>query len=78
MASRPLCILGLDPTKSTCRRSTITYEANCTLPDELLEQIAEQGFDAVLELIRTIIDLLDPDRKMGDIGKKRKTAAPCS
>jgi putative transposase len=34
----------------------MTYEANCTLPDELLEQIAEQGLEVVPELIRTIIN----------------------
>ncbi len=34
----------------------MTYQANCTLPDELLEQIAEQGLEVVPELIRTIIN----------------------
>jgi transposase-like protein len=34
----------------------MTYQADCTLPDELLEQIAEQGLEAVPELIRTIIN----------------------
>ena len=47
----------------------MTCEADFTLSDELLEQSAEQSFDAVPELNRIIIDLLDPERKMGDIGK---------
>ena len=34
----------------------MTYESNCTLLEELLEQTAEQGFDVVPELIRTIIN----------------------
>jgi len=34
----------------------MTYQTDCTLPDELLEQIAEQGLEAVPELIRTIIN----------------------
>ena len=34
----------------------MTYQTDCTLPDELLEQIAEQGLEVVPELIRTIIN----------------------
>jgi transposase-like protein len=34
----------------------MTYQSDCTLPDELLEQIADQGFEALPELIRTIIN----------------------
>lgn len=34
----------------------MTYEADCTLPEELLEQIAEQGLDILPELIRTVIN----------------------
>jgi transposase-like protein len=34
----------------------MTYQPDCTLPDELLEQIAEQGLDVLPELIRTIIN----------------------
>lgn len=34
----------------------MTYRSNCTLPDELLDQIAEQGLDVLPELIRTIIN----------------------
>jgi putative transposase len=34
----------------------MTYQSDCTLPDELLEQIAEQGLDVLPELIRTIIN----------------------
>ncbi|MFN2138859.1 MAG: hypothetical protein ACK2U5_00145 [Candidatus Promineifilaceae bacterium] len=35
----------------------MTYQSDCTLPDELLEQIAEQGLDVLPELIRTIIPM---------------------
>lgn len=34
----------------------MTYQTDCTLPDELLEQIADQGLEVVPELIRTIIN----------------------
>jgi putative transposase len=34
----------------------MTYKSDCTLPDELLDQIADQGLDALPELIRTIIN----------------------
>jgi putative transposase len=34
----------------------MTYKTDCTLTDELLDQIAEQGLDVLPELIRTIIN----------------------
>ena len=34
----------------------MTYQTDCTLPDELLEQIASQGLDVLPELIRTVIN----------------------
>jgi transposase-like protein len=34
----------------------MTYQTDCTLPDELLEQIANQGLDVLPELIRTVIN----------------------
>jgi transposase-like protein len=34
----------------------MTYKSDCTLADELLDQIADQGLDALPELIRTIIN----------------------
>lgn len=34
----------------------MTYQDNCTLPIELLEQIAEQGLDIIPDLIRTLIN----------------------
>lgn len=34
----------------------MTYQHNCTLPNELLEQIAEQGLDVIPEMIRTLIN----------------------
>ena len=34
----------------------MTYQPNCTLPKEILEQIAADGFEALPELIRVLID----------------------
>lgn len=34
----------------------MTYQADCTLPTELLEQVAEQGLDILPELIRIVIN----------------------
>ena len=34
----------------------MTYQPNCTLPKELLEQIAADGFDVLPELIQVLID----------------------
>jgi transposase-like protein len=34
----------------------MTYQTNCTLPEELLEQIADGGFEALPELIRILIN----------------------
>ena len=34
----------------------MTYQPNCTLPEELLEQIAAEGLDALPELIRILIN----------------------
>lgn len=34
----------------------MTYESDCTLPDELLDQIIDQGLDVLPELIRTVIN----------------------
>lgn len=34
----------------------MTYEPDCTLPEEFLEPILEHGLDALPELIRTIIN----------------------
>jgi transposase-like protein len=34
----------------------MTYKTDCTLTDELMDQIAEQGLDVLPELIRTIIN----------------------
>ena len=38
----------------------MTYQDNCTLPTELLEQIAEQGLDAIPEMMRTLINAAMP------------------
>ena len=34
----------------------MTYQPNCTLPKELLEQIAADGFEALPELIRILVN----------------------
>jgi hypothetical protein len=34
----------------------MTYQTNCTLPEYLLEQLAEQGLGILPELIRIVIN----------------------
>jgi transposase-like protein len=34
----------------------MTYQDNCTLPKEILEQIAEQGLDYLPEMIRIVVN----------------------
>jgi putative transposase len=34
----------------------MTYQTNCTLPEEILEQIAEEGMDAIPEMIRLLVN----------------------
>ena len=69
----------------------MTYKTDCTLPDELLDQIAEQGLEALPEMIRTIINAAmqierqnhlgvgpyerSPDRRDHANGYKSKTVA---
>ena len=38
------------------KETTMTYQSDFTLPSELLEQIATQGFDVLPELIRIVIN----------------------
>jgi transposase-like protein len=40
----------------TKKEYTMTYQADCTLPNELLEQISAQGLDFLPELIRIVIN----------------------
>lgn len=46
----------------------MTYQTDCTLPDELLEQIADQVRDVLPELIRRLIQL----RKLYQLRKNRQ------
>ena len=39
--------------QDTKGKTTMTYESNCTLPNELLAQIANEGLGCLPELIRT-------------------------
>jgi transposase-like protein len=34
----------------------MTYQTNCTLPEEILEQIAEEGMDVIPEMIRLLVN----------------------
>lgn len=46
----------------------MTYQTNCTLPEEILEQIAAEGFDVLPELIRILINEamhLERERHLG-------------
>ena len=38
------------------RSDIMTYQTDCTLPDSLLEQIAEQGLSILPELVRIVIN----------------------
>ena len=38
------------------RSGTMTYQGDCTLPTELLKQIAANGFDQLPELIRIVVN----------------------
>lgn len=40
----------------TKKEHTMTYQADCTLPNKLLEQVSEQGLDFLPELIRIVIN----------------------
>ena len=41
---------------ATKKENTMTHQDDCTLPAELLEQIAEQGLDYLPELIRIVVN----------------------
>ena len=43
----------------------MTYQTNCTLPEEILEQIAAEGFDVLPELIRILGYEAQPCEKSG-------------
>jgi len=34
----------------------MTYQANCTFPNDLIEQLSSEGFEALPELIRILIN----------------------
>ena len=38
------------------RSHIMTYQTDCTLPESLLEQIAEQGLNILPELVRIVIN----------------------
>ena len=38
------------------RRHTMTYKSDYSIPEEVLEQICEEGFDALPDLIRIMIN----------------------
>ena len=40
----------------TKKENTMTHQDDCTLPLELLEQIAEQGLDYLPELVRIVVN----------------------
>jgi len=40
----------------TIKENTMTYPPNCTLPAELIEQLASDGFDALPDLIRVLLN----------------------
>ena len=46
----------------------MTYESNCTLPNELLAQIANEGLGCLPELIRTLINTAMQMERQAHIG----------
>jgi len=53
----------------------MTYQTNCTLAEEILEQIATEGLEALPELIRVLINeamRLERDQHLGIKGSKNK------
>lgn len=46
----------------------MTYRADCTLPNELLEQISQQGLDILPELIRSMINNAMPIERQKYLG----------
>jgi putative transposase len=42
--------------RQTHKENTMTYTTDCTLPADLIEQLASDGFDALPELIRVLIN----------------------
>ena len=46
----------------------MTYQANCTLPESLLEQIAEQGLGVLPELVRIVINKAMPAERENYLG----------
>ena len=55
----------------------MTYQTDCTLPEELLEQIAEQGLDVLPELIRTVINTAMQIERQSHL-RARPTSVPLS
>jgi hypothetical protein len=51
---RPLSIFGVAP-KQYRKESPTTYRAEYSIPDDFLEEIAEQGLDVVPELIHILL-----------------------
>ena len=46
----------------------MTYKTDCTLTDELLDRIAEQGLDMIPELIRTVINAAMQIERQNQLG----------
>ena len=46
----------------------MTYKSDRTLPDELLDQIAEQSLDVLPELIRTVIKVAMQIERQNHLG----------
>ncbi len=52
----------------------MTYQSNCTLPDSLPEQIAEQGLGILPELVRIVINTAmqaEREQYLGTVAYKR-------
>jgi transposase-like protein len=54
----------------------MTYKTDCTLTDELLDQIAEQGLDVLPELIRTVINAAMQIERQNHLGVRPYERSP--
>lgn len=55
----------------------MTYQSHCTLPEEILEQISQQGFDVLPELLRILINAAmqaERERHLGARAYERSTS----
>jgi hypothetical protein len=63
--SRPRCSLRSSVIAKQPRSDIITYQANCNLPESLLEQIAEQGQGSLMRIVINTAMQTEPEQYLG-------------